>query len=71
MNVSISVYESKFASRNYKPNYLPILKRAYTKLIGIDPEIIQVLLSLPQKWFLLFSSLSRQIQPDIINEDQT
>src|SRR4030042_4221473 len=41
-------------------------KGAYAKLIGIDPEIIQVLLLSPLQRILLFSSLARQIQPDIV-----
>ncbi len=39
---------------------------AYAVLIGIGPEIIQILLSFPQKRFLLFSNWSRPVQADVI-----
>ena len=44
------------------------LNGAYTESISIGPEIIQILLLCPQKRILLLSSLSRPIQPDIVNE---
>ena len=47
-------------------NYQPIKKGAYAELIGIDPEIIQVLLLFPLQRMLLLSSLLRLIQPDVI-----
>ncbi len=44
---------------------------AYTESISIGPEIIQILLLYPQKRFLLLSSLSRPVQPDIVNVNLT
>ncbi len=45
----------------------PIKKGAYAELIGIGPEIIQILLLFSQKQCLLFNSLSRLIQTDVVN----
>ena len=47
------------------------LNGAYTESISIGPEIIQRLLLCPQKRFLLLSSFSRPIQPDIVNVNLT
>ena len=41
-------------------------KGAHAELIGIGPEINQILLLFPLKRFLLFGSLSRLIQADVV-----
>ncbi len=47
------------------------LNGAYTESISIGPELLQNLLLFPQKRFLLLSSFSRPVQPDVVKEHLT
>ncbi len=68
LHKSLKLNKFEFLSRTGFTRAESIRKGAYAELIGIDPKIIQVLLLFPLQRILLFSSFSRPIQPDVIEE---
>ena len=66
------VPQKKLSRSKFLPDYVEDFSfcietaGAYAELIGIGPEIIQILLSFPQERFLLFSNFSRPVQPDVV-----